>query len=91
MYSIEYTNRFKKDLQLCQRRGMDVGLIKNAISILQETGTLPPSYKAHKLTGNHAGQCAILNRIGCWYGEQHDQELRLLFLYTGTHSDIFKK
>lgn len=59
MYSIEYTNRFKKDLQLCQRRGMDVGLIKNAISILQETGNLPPSYKAHKLTGNHAGPCAI--------------------------------
>ena len=28
MYSIEYTNRFKKDLQMCQRRGMDVGLIK---------------------------------------------------------------
>ena len=59
MYSIEYTNRFKKDLQLCQRRGMDVGLIKNAISILQETGNLPPSYKALKLTGNHAGPCAI--------------------------------
>ena len=65
---------------------------QNAISILQETGTLPPSYKAHKLTGNHAGQweCHIKpDWLLVW--EQHDQELRLLFLYTGTHSDIFKK
>ena len=92
MYSINYTNRFKKDLQRCQKRGFDVSLVRTAISILQRDGKLPVSYRPHKLTGNYEGkwECHIKpDWLLVW--EQNDTELRMLFLYTGTHADLFKK
>ena len=90
MYSISYTNRFKKDLKRCVKRGLDKSLISAAIDLLSSTGTLPASYKPHKLSGNHEGQweCHIEpDWLMIW--EQNDKELTLLFLETGTHSDLF--
>ena len=92
MYSINYTNRFKKDLQRYQKRGFDVSLVRTAISILQRDGKLSVSYRPHKLTGNYEGkwECHIKpDWLLVW--EQNDTELRMLFLYTGTHADLFKK
>ena len=92
MYSLDYTNRFKKDLQRCKKRGLDISLVSTAISILQKEGKLPASYKPHKLSGNHEGQweCHIKpDWLLVW--EQNDTELRLLFLYTGTHADVLQK
>ena len=91
MYGISFTNRFKKDLKLCQKRGLDLSHIRVAIGILAETGSLPAQYRPHKLGGNHIGQweCYIdPDWLMVW--EQNDKELNLLFLYTGTHSDLFK-
>lgn len=90
MYSIDYTNRFKKDLKRCQKRGLDLQLILDAIALLKTTGTLPMSYRPHKLSGNRVGQweCHIEpDWLMIW--EQNDMELTLLFLQTGTHSDLF--
>lgn len=90
MYSIDYTNRFKKDLKRCQKRGLDLQLIHDAIALLKTTGTLPMSYRPHKLSGNRDGQweCHIEpDWLMIW--EQNDMELTLLFLQTGTHSDLF--
>ena len=92
MYTIQYTNRFKKDIQRCQKRGLNISAITVAIAILQRDGKLPKSYRPHKLTGNKVGQweCHIKpDWLMVW--EQNDQELHLLFLYTGTHSDLFGK
>ncbi len=91
MYSIYFTNRFKKDLKLCQKRGLDLSHIQEAISILAETGSLPTQYRPHMLNGKYCGQweCHIEpDWLMVW--EQNDKELNLLFLYTGTHSDLFK-
>ena len=47
-------------------------------------------FKPHQLKGDHKGQweCHIEpNWLMTW--EQNDNELTLLFLQTGTHSDIF--
>ena len=91
MYTISYTNRFKKDMIRCQKRGMDITLVATAIAILRESGELPSSYRPHKLIGNHAGQweCHIKpDWLMVW--EQNEEALQLLFLYTGTHTDIFK-
>ncbi len=55
MYSIKFTNRFKRDVKSCQKRGYNLSLLKNAIDILQETGKLPPKYKAHILKGKYSG------------------------------------
>ena len=65
--------------------------IQEAISILAETGSLPAQYRPHRLSGKYTGQweCHIEpDWLMVW--EQNDTELNLLFLYTGTHSDLFK-
>ena len=90
MYSINYTNRFSKDLKRCKKRGLNLKLIQDAIVLLSETGTLPTQYHPHRLSGNRQGQweCHIQpDWLMTW--EQNDTELTLLFLQTGTHSDIF--
>ena len=52
MYSIDYTTRFKKDLKLCRKRGLDIQLIQDAIALLATTGALPAKYRPHKLSGS---------------------------------------
>jgi mRNA interferase YafQ len=89
MYQIKYTNRFKKDVKLAVKRKQDISLLEETIDILQKTGKLPKQYKAHKLTGKYAGkwECHIKpDWLLVW--EQKDKELLLLFMATGTHSDL---
>lgn len=90
MYSIDYTHQFKKDLRKCAKRGLDIEEIKTAIKILSELGSLPKEYRPHPLKGDHKLQweCHIQpDWLMTW--EQHDRELTLLFLETGTHTDLF--
>ena len=91
-YRIKYTGQFKRDMRLCQRRGYDMRLLHTAITLLAETGCLPEEYHPHLLRGNRSGQweCHIQpDWLLIW--SQHDDELELLMLNTGTHSDLFKK
>ena len=53
MYDIRYTNKFKKDVRRCHKRGRDLKLLREAVDILSKTGTLPPEYKAHPLSGKY--------------------------------------
>lgn len=90
MYCIEYTNRFKKDLKRCQKRGKDMSLIFETIKLLVDSGTLPPKYNPHKIVGKYEGkwECHIeADWLLVW--EQFDDQLRLLMTNTGTHSDLF--
>jgi mRNA interferase YafQ len=90
MYTIVTTNRFEKELKLCKKRGYDLTLLEEVISILAETGTLPSKYKPHKLSGKYDNcwECHIKpDWLLIWL--QNDEELTLLFLNTGTHSDLF--
>jgi mRNA interferase YafQ len=92
MYSLIYTNQYKKSVQLCKKRGYNLDLLENALSLLEKTGKLPSEYKPHKLSGNYKNcwECHIQsNWLLIW--QQDDKELILLFLDTGTHSDLFKK
>ena len=90
MYKIEYTNRFQKDVRRCQKRGLEIGLLQKAVKFLEQTGTLPVEYRPHKLRGNRKNQweCHIEpDWLMTW--EQDDTKLTLLFIQTGTHSDLF--
>ena len=92
MYSIKFTGEFKRDMRLCKKRGYDMELIREAIRILSVDGKLPKEYLPHQLHGDRKGQweCHIQpDWLLIW--EQHDKELILLMLNTGTHSDIFEK
>lgn len=90
MYKITTTNQFNKEVKRCIKRGYDMSLLKTAMQILADTGKLPAKYKPHKLSGNYANcwECHIKpDWLLIW--EQNDKELILLFLNTGTHSDLF--
>jgi mRNA interferase YafQ len=90
MYKVSTTNQFKKALSQCKKRNYNMSLLSEAVSILAKTGTLPSKYKSHKLSGNYAGcwECHIKpDWLMIW--KQNDTELILLFLDTGTHSDLF--
>lgn len=89
-YAIEFTNRFKKDLKRCVKRGLDIQKIRTAVAILSESGSLPDLYHPHKLSGKLSNQweCHIApDWLMTW--EQNEEQLTLLFLQTGTHSDLF--
>ncbi len=46
-YSARYSNKFKKDMKRCEKRGYNTHLLRDAISLLCETGTLPPLRITH--------------------------------------------
>lgn len=79
MYKLSTTKRFDKALKLCKKRNYPIDDLRKAIAILVEKGCLPPEYKPHIKS----------DWLLIW--EQNDDELTLLMLTTGTHSDIFGK
>lgn len=89
-YTLTYTGQFKKDLKRCKKRGLNLELLHRAITLLQENGSLPAEYKPHILSGQFSGcwECHIKpDWLLVW--RQNDEELTLMLLNTGTHSDIF--
>ena len=90
MYTILYSNKFKKDIKRALKREYDLSLLEKVIDLLQQGEQLPEQYKQHKLSGKYAGlyECHIKpDWLLVW--DQNDKELILLFLATGTHSDLF--
>jgi len=91
-YKVSVTSSFKKDFKRCIKRGMDMSLITKAMDLLADNGSLPDEYYPHRLKGDRKGQweCHIQpDWLMVW--EQNDNLLTLLFIETGTHSDLFKK
>ena len=89
-YEIKVKGSFKRAYKRCLKRGFDSALLTEVLVILSETGTLPAQYKPHKLVGKYAGlwECHIQQDwLLVW--EQHDEELELILIDTGTHSDLF--
>lgn len=89
-YDIQYSSKFKKALKKCQKRGLDVEKLRTIISSLATSGSVPPQYRPHKLSGEYAGiwECHIESDwLLLW--EQNDTSLTLLLVDTGRHSDIF--
>lgn len=90
MYTVEYTNRFRKDLKLCQKRGKDLDLLRSVIKILVVNGKLPAKYRPQILSGKFEGkwECYVQpDWLLVW--EQYDDQLRMIMTNTGTHSDLF--
>ncbi len=89
-YNLSYSTKFKRALKKCYKRGLNVEKLRELLVILVETGTVPIQYRPHKLSGkfNGAWECHIEpDWLLVW--EQRDEELILLMIDTGTHSDIF--
>lgn len=89
-YKVKTTKRFEKDIKRCIKRRYPMEKLKEVIELLENNGTLPPKYRPHKLSGNYEGiwECHITSDwLLMW--QQDDAELVLLFVNTGTHSDVF--
>ncbi len=90
-YEIKVKGSFKRAYKRCLKRGFDSALLAEVLTILSETGTLPAQYRPHKLVGKYANlwECHIQpDWLLVW--EQHDDELVLILIDTGTHSDLFR-
>jgi mRNA interferase YafQ len=82
------STQFKRDVKLAEKRGKDMGKLRDLILLLAEGAPLPSSYKDHPLSGD-------------WqhYRDSHiEPDWLLLYkvdgndLYlvrTGTHADLF--
>lgn len=90
MYKIRPSIRFQKDLKRVQRRGYDISLLTNVLTILANGEPLPAKYKDHDLSGNYEGcrECHITPDWLLIY-EILEGELILYLTRTGTHSDLF--
>ena len=90
MYQLEQTVKFKKDIKLAKKRGLDIRLLDEVVTHLVEKGKLSQKNKPHKLTGKYKGfwECHIQpDWLLVW---KQDDTIRLITLTrTGTHSDLF--
>ena len=89
-YSVITTHRFEKSVKRCIKRGLPMDKLREVILLLAENGALPATYKPHRLVGDYAGcwECHIQpDWLLVW--QQRDEELVLLLIDTGSHSDLF--
>ena len=90
MYKILPSNAFRKELKTMIKRGCDVSLLNDVVTILAKGEQLPERYRDHALIGNFSGyrECHIKPDWLLIY-QTVDEDLFLYLVRTGTHSDLF--
>lgn len=91
-YSLTIMGKFKKTFKLARKRGLDVNLLNQIVNRLQNGETLDEKYCDHALSGEYKGhrECHIQPDWLLIYRINED-DLILILVATGTHSDLFKK
>ena len=91
-YELRITGECKQNLKLCKRRGLPMQELWDVVEKLLCGEALEEKYQMHPLHGNRKGQweCHIQpDWLLIW--EQRDNELILILVNTGSHSDLFSK
>ena len=90
-YKIIRTNSFKRDIRLAEKRGLDTEKLNKVVKTLANGEELPEKYKDHALIGDYAGfrECHI-ERDWLLIYRKEEEELELILLRNGKHSDLFK-
>lgn len=90
MVKVVLSNHLKKDLKTVSKRGYDLELLNDVVEKLANLEPLPPKNRDHNLTGEFSGfrECHIQPDRPLVYRVDGD-ELILLLVRTGTHSDLF--
>lgn len=91
MLTANYSNRFKKELKLMERRGLDMRKIFVVMVDLQNEVPLQPKHKEHQLQGDYKGflECHIEpDWLLIYKIDQQTEEI--YFARTGTHADLFE-
>ncbi len=91
MLDIQYEATFKRDFKRILKRGLNLQLLEEVITLLAEEQKLPSKYKDHALSGVYSGyrECHIQPDWLLIYKIKADV-LVLLLTRTGTHSDLFR-
>ena len=89
-FELILTGRFKKSLKLAKKRGLDLTLLDNVITMLQNDIPLEEKYRDHELKGKYQGfrECHIQPDWLLIYLKENDV-LTLTLVDTGTHADLF--
>lgn len=91
-YELHVAGQFKLDLKHCKKRGLPLDELWAVIGQLLNDEPLDEKYHAHQLSGERKRQweCHIQpDWLLIW--EKRDEELILIMLNTGSHSDLFSK
>lgn len=91
-YNLKYTGKFKKDIKLAKKRGLNIEVLFDIVNLIANDIKLPEKNKDHELLGNYVGsrECHIQPDWLLIY--EKDTEIKLLSLIrTGSHSDLFGK
>ena len=83
-----YSTRFKKEYKLSEKRGLDLGKIDKIISDLVSEIPLPLYNRDHDLIGDYIG-CRECHIQGDWLLIYKYDGNNIIFLRTGSHSDLF--
>ena len=90
MLKAKTTKQFEKDFKLIIKQGRDLEKLKAIMKKLTNQEPLDMRYKDHKLIGNLEGhrECHIEPNWLLVYRIQQSEET-IVFVRTGSHSDIF--
>ena len=90
MLDVVLSNRFKKDLKLAAKRGLDLAELETVVNRLAAQQPLPDKNRDHSLTGDYIGFRECHTRPDWLLVYRVDGEDLVLFLFrTGSHTDLF--
>lgn len=52
MYTVKFTNAYKKSYKLMKKRGLDLSLLDEVVDTLRQGKQLDSKYRDHRLSGN---------------------------------------
>lgn len=89
MLKLVMPKHFTKEMQLCEKRNLDMSKLYDVIKKLRENIALEAKHKNHPLKGKYSDywECHIQND---WLLIYLKTETHLILHRTGTHSDLFK-
>ena len=90
MLSLKTTKKYRKDRNLCKKRGLEMELLDEVIQTLREQKPLDPKHRDHSLTGDYTGfrECHVQSDWLLIYLVD-GKNLVLTASRTGAHSDLF--
>lgn len=90
MLSVEYTNKFKRDLKLSGKRNKNLAALREIMKIIEREEKLSPKFKDHQLTGNWKEHRELhIEPDWLLIYKLIPKEKTVIFVRTGTHADLF--
>ncbi len=93
-YKIKYTKEFKKSFKKIEKQGKDINKLMSVVDMLSRKEQLDPKYKDHSLYNDkrfkNCRDCHIEPDWVLIY-KYLEEEIILLLVNTGTHSEVLDK